>query len=353
MNIALGEENLAPKGQATIEDVARIAGVSIATVSRAVHSPDRVAKSTRQKVNQAILVTGYTTNAMARSLRMGRSDIILVLAPDIGDSNFTSTLIGIETQAREHGHAVLIGHTQNDPERAIDYLRFLTSHKAAGLILFTGRLPETELATAIPLPPTVAAFEPIRDSAYPYVGVDDRAGARKATEHLLAAGHRRIAFVGDTQARVAFMRRRDGYEVAMNAARVPKKDRFLLEGDGTIESGRHAVELMFMRDDLPTAFMCVNDTTAVGVVNALAARGYNVPLDFSVVGFDDVPQATYTTPALTTIRQPRSIIGRNAIERLFKLIDGDESEAKPREELIAPDLILRGSVASPRVSFSS
>lgn len=344
---------MAPKGQATIEDVARIAGVSIATVSRAVHSPDRVAKSTRQKVNQAILVTGYTTNAMARSLRMGRSNIILVLAPDIGDPNFTSTLIGIETQARSLGHAILIGHTQNDPERAIDYLRYLTSHKAAGLILFTGRLPQTDLVSAMPLPPTVAAFEPIRESAYPYVGVDDRAGARKITEHLLAAGHRRIAFVGDTQARVAFKRRRDGYELAMDAARVAPDQRLVVDGDGSIESGRHAVELLFMRDQIPTAFMCVNDTTAVGVVNALSARGYNVPRDFSVTGFDDVPQATYVTPALTTVRQPRSIIGKTAIERLFKMIEGEDGSSMAREELISPDLILRGSVTSPSARFTS
>ena len=338
---------MAPRGPATIEDVARIAGVSIATVSRAVHSPERVAKSTRQKVNQAILVTGYTTNAMARSLRMGRSNTILVLAPDIGDPNFAPTLIGIETEARAQGHAILIGHTQNDPARAIDYLRYVTSHKAAGMILFTGRLPADEATAAMNLPPIVAAFEPIRGSVYPYVGIDDRAGGRKATEHLLAAGHRTIAFVGDTQMRIAYQRRRAGFDLAMDAARVPPENRLIIEGDGSIESGRHAVELLFMRDRLPTAFMCVNDTTAVGVVNALAARGYNVPLDFSVIGFDDVPQATYVSPPLTTIRQPRSIIGKRATARLLAMIEGRETPAAAEEELISPDLVLRGSVTSP------
>ncbi|GAA3855914.1 LacI family DNA-binding transcriptional regulator [Celeribacter arenosi] len=340
---------MAPKNQATIEDVARIAGVSIATVSRAVHSPERVAKTTRQKVNQAILVTGYTTNAMARSLRMGRSNIILVLAPDIGDPNFSSTLIGIETEARARNHAILIGHTQNDPQRAIDYLRYTTSHKAAGLVLFTGRLPLSDAVSAMPLPPTIAVFEPVQDAAYPYVGVDDIAGGRKATEHLLAAGHRKIAFVGDTQMRAAFRRRRAGFDLAMDAARVDQDNRLIVEGDGSIESGRHAVELLFMRDTLPTAFMCVNDTTAIGVMNALAARGYNVPLDFSVTGFDDVPQATYISPALTTIRQPRSIIGKTAIERLMALIEADHPATEtPKEDLISPDLVLRGSVTTPR-----
>ncbi len=99
---------------ATIEDVARIAEVSIATVSRAIHMPEKVANSTRLKVNQAIAITGYTTNAMARSLRLGRSNMILVVAPDIGDPNFSNILVGLENEARAHGYGVLIGHTQND-----------------------------------------------------------------------------------------------------------------------------------------------------------------------------------------------------------------------------------------------
>lgn len=333
------------KPPATIEDVARIAGVSIATVSRAIHSPEKVAKTTRQKVNQAILVTGYTTNAMARSLRMGRSNIILVLAPDIGDPNFSTTLIGLENEARAHGHAILIGHTQNDPERCVDYLRYVASHKVAGLILFTGRLP-LEAAPEVRLPPTIAAFEPAEGADYPYVGVDDRAGGRKSAEHLLAAGHRRIAFVGNTLSRISFRRRREGYDLAMDAARIPQENRLVVDGDGSIESGRLAVELLFMRDTLPTAFMCVNDATAIGVMNALAARGYDVPRDFSVIGFDDIAQSTFVNPPLTTIRQPRSAIGRTAISSLLNMIEGDNA-APEAETLIMPDLVLRGSVTSP------
>ncbi len=337
---------MAAKPTATIEDVARIAGVSIATVSRAVHNPEKVAKATRKKVNEAILVTGYTTNAMARSLRMGRTNIILVLAPDIGDPNFTTTLIGIENEARARGHAILIGHTQNDPERSLDYLRYVASHKLAGMILFTGRLPFESLE-GISLPPVVSAFEPAGDNSFTYVGVDDRAGGRKAAEHLLAAGHRRIAFVGDTLSRMSYRRRREGFDQAMDAARIPEKDRVIVPGDGSLESGRHAVELLFIRDDVPSAFMCVNDITAIGVMNGLAARGYTIPQDFSVIGFDDVPQATFITPPLTTIRQPRNLIGRTAIIRLLAMIEGEADNAPAEEELIMPDLILRGSVTSP------
>ncbi len=330
---------------ATIEDVARIAEVSIATVSRAIHTPDKVAKSTRQRVNQAIAITGYTTNAMARSLRMGRSNMILILAPDIGDPNFSSTLIGLENEARAHGYGVLIGHTQNDPERGLEYLKFLSSGQATGLVLFTGHEPFGHQVVGQRLPPSVAVFEPVFGSKISYVGVDDVAGARKAAEHLLSAGHRSIAFIGDSKTRLGHQRRRQGFDIALDAARIPPNQRFVLEGEGTIESGRLAVEQLFMRDQLPSAFMCVNDATAVGVLNGLTARGYDLPHDFSVIGFDDVPQATYVNPALTTIRQPRTAIGRQAMSLLIKSL-GDRTMER-QEILLMPDLIVRGSVTGP------
>ena len=330
---------------ATIEDVARIAEVSIATVSRAIHTPDKVAKSTRQRVNQAIAITGYTTNAMARSLRMGRSNMILILAPDIGDPNFSSTLIGLENEARAHGYGVLIGHTQNDPERGLEYLKFLSSGQATGLVLFTGHEPFGHQVLGQRLPPSVAVFEPVFGSKISYVGVDDVAGARKAAEHLLSAGHRSIAFIGDSKTRLGHQRRRQGFDIALDAARIPPNQRYVLEGEGTIESGRLAVEQLFMRDQLPSAFMCVNDATAVGVLNGLTARGYDLPHDFSVIGFDDVPQATYVNPALTTIRQPRTAIGRQAMSLLIKSLSDRTMERQ--EILLMPDLIVRGSVTGP------
>ncbi|MGF0539170.1 LacI family DNA-binding transcriptional regulator [Agrobacterium sp. ES01] len=330
---------------ATIEDVARMAEVSIATVSRAIHTPDKVAKSTRQRVNQAIAITGYTTNAMARSLRMGRSNMILVLAPDIGDPNFSNILVGLENEARAHGYGVLIGHTQNDPERGLEYLKFLSSGQASGMVLFTGHEPFGHQALGQNLPPSVAVFEPVFGSKISYVGVDDVAGGRKAAEHLLSAGHRAIAFIGDNRTRLGQARRRQGYDMALDAARIAQDKRMVIEGDGTTESGRLAVEQLFMRDTLPTAFMCVNDATAVGVMNGLAARGYDLPNDFSIIGFDDVPQATYLNPALTTIRQPRTAIGKQAMALLLQSLATPLSA--PKEVLIMPDLVVRGSVTSP------
>lgn len=131
----------------------------------------------------------------------------------------------------------------------------------------------------------------------------------------------------------------------MDAAEISADLRIVFEGDGTIESGRLAVEQLFMRDTLPTAFMCVNDQTAIGVMIGLKARGYDIPGDFSVTGFDDVPQAVFMTPSLTTIRQPRTAIGKHAMALLLELLsDGQPAET---EILLRPDLVVRNSVSAP------
>jgi LacI family transcriptional regulator, repressor for deo operon, udp, cdd, tsx, nupC, and nupG len=214
------------------------------------------------------------------------------------------------------------------------------------MVLFTGHQPFGHQVVSERLPPSVAVFEPVFGSATPYVGVDDQTGGRKAAEHLLSSGHRRIAFIGDSRTRLGHQRRRKGYDLAMDAARIAPDQRMVLDGDGTIESGRLAVEQLFMRDTLPTAFCCVNDATALGVINGLSARGYDLPRDFSVIGFDDVPQATYVKPALTTIRQPRSAIGKQAMALLLESL-GQTAAPEHREILILPDLIVRGSVTEP------
>ena len=291
----------------TIEDVAAIAGVSIATVSRAINEPAKVADATRRRVNEAIAKTGYTTNAMARSLRMRRANMILILAPDVGDPNFSNILVGLETEASKRGYGVLIGNTQNDPTRETDYLRFISSNQADGLILLTGHLPFGYQTTGpVRLPPMVAVNEPIPgDHQVPFVGVDNFEGARIAAEHLVSQGHRRIAFIGRSTSRQVNEVREHGYRAALGAAGIPIDPMLILEGDGTTESGRQAAEHMFVRDLLPTAFLCVNDATALGVMIALSARGYELPRQFSVMGFDVFSYASFVNPSLTTMKQTR------------------------------------------------
>ena len=330
---------------ATIEDVAAIAGVSIATVSRAINEPAKVAEATRRRVNDAIARTGYTTNAMARSLRMRRANMILILAPDVGDPNFSNILVGLETEASKRGYGVLIGNTQHDPTRETDYLRFISSNQADGLILLTGHLPFGigHEGPEARLPPMVAVNEPIPGDRVPFVGVDNFEGARIAAEHLISQGHRRIAFIGRSISREVNGLRERGYRAALDNAGIGIDPGLILDGDGTTESGRQAAEHMFVRDVLPSAFLCVNDATALGVIIALNARGYDLPRQFSVMGFDDISFASFVTPSLTTMKQPRSKIGEAAMDLLLAVVEGREPEQ--RQVLLRSELILRNSVA--------
>ena len=331
---------------ATIEDVAAIAGVSIATVSRAINEPTKVADETRRKVNDAIARTGYTTNAMARSLRMRRSNMILILAPDVGDPNFSNILVGLETEASKRGYGVLIGNTQNDPERETDYLRFISSNQADGLILLTGHLPfGHQHGPETRLPPMVAVNEPVPGSDVPFVGVDNFEGARLAAEHLISQGHRRIAFIGRSTSRAVSQLRERGYRAALEGAGIAVDPLLILDGDGTTESGRQAAEHMFVRDVLPTAFLCVNDATALGVIIALNARRYDLPRQFSVMGFDDISFASFVTPSLTTMKQPRLRIGEVAMDMLLGLLEGNRPDRN--EVLLRSELIVRNSVSRP------
>lgn len=328
---------------ATIEDVAAIAGVSIATVSRAINEPAKVADATRRRVNDAIARTGYTTNAMARSLRMRRANMILILAPDVGDPNFSNILVGLETEASKRGYGVLIGNTQNDPTRETDYLRFISSNQADGVILLTGHLPFGYAGSEARLPPMVAVNEPVPGDQVPFVGVDNFEGARIAAEHLISQGHRQIAFIGHSTSKVVHQLRERGYRAALNDAGIPIDPMLILDGDGTTESGRQSAEHMFVRDVLPSAFLCVNDATALGVIIALNARGYDLPRQFSVMGFDDISFASFVTPSLTTMKQPRSKMGEAAMELLLTVLEGRPLER--REVLLRSELILRNSVA--------
>ncbi|WP_428523322.1 LacI family DNA-binding transcriptional regulator [Roseibium sp.] len=332
---------------ATIEDVAKLAGVSIATVSRALRSPEKVAESTRKKVTAAIARTGYTANAMAQNLRMQRSQMVLVLASAIADPNFAGILTGLEKAANDRGYGVLIGNTEGTTGLEQNYLRFLSTGMADGLILLTGHIPvagepQTPLTA---LPPIVATERPVDRGDISYVGVDDVASAKMATEYLISLGHRRIVFISGGPADVRSDLRHSGYQKGLRESAVSLRD-WRLEGDGSAESGRAAVERLFIKDDLPTAFFCFNDNTAIGVISALQMRGYRVPEDFSVLGFDDIPFANNFTPGLTTIRQPRQHIGEKAMSLLLDRLANRTLSAQTH--LLHGDLIVRESCAGVR-----
>ena len=331
-----------PQKSATIEDVAKLAGVSIATVSRAIRMPEKVADSTRKKVTAAIARTGYTANAMAQNLRMQRSRMVMVLTQSIADPNFPGILTGLEKVANARGYGVLIGNTERSVSLEENHMRFLASGMVDGLVLLTGHLPVAgwPQSPVSAFPTMVAATRPIDRAEVGYVGVDDVAASKVATEYLMSLGHKDIAYISSSHSDVVSDLRFEGYRQGLAEATVPLND-WRIEGDGSNEGGRASVERLFIRDTLPTAFFCFNDDTAIGVISALQARGYRVPDDFSVIGFDDIPFSNNITPALTTIRQPRNMIGELAMDQLLDKLAGKDSVYKQR--LLHGDLVVRKS----------
>jgi LacI family repressor for deo operon, udp, cdd, tsx, nupC, and nupG len=186
----------------------------------------------------------------------------------------------------------------------------------------------------------------VSESQISYVGVDDVSASKMAAEYLVSLGHRRIAYVSGGQGDVLSDLRHEGYLLGLAEYSDPLID-WRVEGDGSSEGGRAAVERLFIKDTLPTAFFCFNDNTAIGVISALRQRGYRVPEDFSVIGFDDIPFASDITPALTTIRQPRSQIGERAMSSLLGRIE--DRSAPPTMMLLHGDLVVRESCGSAKI----
>ncbi|OSQ39513.1 LacI family DNA-binding transcriptional regulator [Thalassospira mesophila] len=335
---------------ATIEDVAQQAGVSIATVSRALHKPQLVSQSTREKVQHAIAATGYTANVMARNLRLSRSGMILLLVPDIGNPFFAEILSGIEQGASRAGYNVLIGDTQNDPEREATYAAYLRSNQADAMILLNGHLPSPlSEAPRIGTPPIVAVCERIPGSNLPTVIIDNQQAALEATRHLTQLGHARIAHIAGPAQNILTIDRVAGFNEAMAEAGLRKTASIDYSPDFGIEAGIAAARRLLRSDTPPTAFFCASDGMAIGAIVAAKELGLNVPRDISVVGFDDIHLAANYDPPLTTIRQPRRRLGEQAIalvlERLDKSRPAPDTHADNNPVIINTELIIRASTA--------
>ena len=310
----------------TIEDVARIAGVSIATVSRALGKPDVVSRDTRDKVTAAIEQTGYTANAMARNLRRQKTRMIVVLVPNIGNPFFSEILAGIEEVATANGYNILIGNTDNDPVRENNFANFVQGNQADGLLLLNGRAPDGN-GRAVKLPPLVVLCERIPDSELPTVRIDNDLAAQDAIRHLIELGHRRIAQIAGPPVNILTVDRSRGAARTLQAAGLDAD--VVVNGDFSIASGAAAMRELLRRTEHPTAVFCSNDEMAMGAIQEIKAAGLTVPGDISVIGFDDPTFAEVYDPSLTTVHQPRRLIGETAMGVLVDILAGKPAPTEP------------------------
>ncbi|MDJ1006225.1 MAG: LacI family DNA-binding transcriptional regulator [Paracoccaceae bacterium] len=335
---------------ATIQDVARAANVSTATVSRALSSPRLVSEGTREAVLEAIRHTGYRVNQAARNLRMRRAGAVLVLIPNLGKPFYSGVLAGISEAFAGSEYAVLITDTETDPVEETALADYFLDGRIDGAILLDGGLSRTALrhCTDQGVGDRIAFLcEWVEGETFPVIASDNAEGARLAIRHLHALGHRKIAHVTGPEGNVLTATRREGMVSERARLGLPARPEWIVRGDFSLESGYQAAWRIVAMEDRPSAVFCSADMVAFGLIAGLMAAGIDVPGDMSVIGFDDIEMSAFYIPALTTIRQDRHRMGRRAAEVLLNSLR-QPGRGPAREDLIPVDLVVRASTAPPR-----
>lgn len=329
----------------TIQDVARHAKVSAATVSRVLSNPERVSEATRERVTLAVRETGYTINQAARSLRMRAARTILIALPDIGNPFYSTLLDAVVDEAASRGYGVLVANRfAGDASRLLnDY--FLSS-RADGVLLFDGGV-DTSLLQVLATPdghvPLVVSFDEMPSIDNAAVLVDNLEAAERATEHLIGLGHKKIGHIIGQTKNALPNQRLVGFSNAMRRAGHEVRPEWMHQGDYSMASGIAAAEAMLKAGELPTAVFSANDEMAIGFLSTMRDAGIECPRDISVIGFDDIAIASHYYPRLTTMRQPREQIGRLATESLIDILEGGATPGAPRRITLRSDLIVRDS----------
>jgi LacI family transcriptional regulator len=343
----------------TIKDVARLAGVSVATVTRTFQGSPHVSDALRQRVLEAADALGYRPHAAAQALATGTSRTIGLLVPSLGDRFWGEVADGIERAAAQAGYSVILATSHGPAARARESFQLLLDKGVDGVIA-AGALPGVVPVAVIINPEepvgsddlfaAAGMAEPERgldgaaglaDAGIGEVAFDDLAAAAAAVEHLAGLGHRRIAFVGGARSRTAAMRI-VGFRHALQVRGLPVAA--VVECEASLAASRQAAEALLATDQRPSGVVAYDDVVAIAVMRAAHALGLSVPRDVSVVGFDDIDIAAFVEPPLTTIRQPKREMGEAAVALLLDRLQG---VAGPSKRRLQGSLVVRGSTGTP------
>ncbi|RUR47780.1 LacI family DNA-binding transcriptional regulator [Vreelandella populi] len=330
-----------PHSVPTIKDVAKAAGCSTATVSRALATPEKVSDTTRERVNQAIAQVGYAPNIAARNLRRAESKTIVALLPDISNPFFSEIISGMEDVAHQAGYQILIGDCEHDPARAEAYFRLLSTNQADGIVLLTSEIPKALIKQADGQAdfPLVMACEFFSDIDLPLIAIDNHQASCQAIDYLVSLGHQRIATLTGPAGNPICLERLRGYRDTLSAHGLIDQA-CVAEGDFGFRSGFQQGLALLDNAQRPTAIFCHSDEMAIGVLKAARQLNIAVPGQLSVVGFDNIGLSEYCDPELTTISQPRNEIGQQAMQSLLHLLRG---ERVIRRQTLSSHLIVRKS----------
>ena len=330
----------------TIRQIADLAGVSIATVSRVLNGRGDVSDETRELVSRVIRENGYTANRSARGLSAGRTGLVGILVPLLYPAYFSAILAGAAQALSERDLQIVLSPTDHQHDREVsvlDRLHALTD----GALIVNPEESSDELERLLDGGYRFVVLDPLMplNERIPSVSAAHTSGADQAIRHLLELGHRRIAHITGPLGWVATEDRRRGYRAALASAGILPDPALEIQAEPEIRPGREATLRLLELPERPTAVFAFNDNIAIGAIQAARARGLRVPDDLSIVGFDDVEHATIVTPMLTTVRQPLAEMGRTAVSLLNRLLERQNFETLHIE--LATRLVVRESTAPP------
>lgn len=332
---------------ATMKDVALSAGVSTATVSRALMTPEKVSLLTRKRVDDAITETGYSPTTLTRTLRRNESKTIVTIVPDICDPYFSEILRGIEDAAVENGYVILVGDSSQQQKREQSFVNLVYTKQVDGMVLLGSDLPfNASRQEQKNLPPLVMACEYAPELELPTVHIDNLTAAFEAVNYLTKLGHKRVAELSGPESSSLCQFRHQGYQQALRRAGIAMNNAYIHYGNFTFEAGATAITQLLSLSSPPTAVFCHNDIMAIGATQKAKQMGFRVPQDISIMGFDDIEFSQYCDPPLTTISQPRYEIGRQSMLMLLELLKGNDVRSGSR--LLESSLVVRESTAPPK-----
>jgi len=331
-----------------IRAVAAMAKVSIATVSRTINGSPLVSDRLTKRVWHAIEQLNYFPNSHARSLVSGRSRIFGIIVENITNPFFPELIQCFEEIAVAHGYEILVSSSNSDPAVLTTCVRRMIERKVEGVAMLTfgEEEPVLDQLSFHDIPLVLAEFR-LDDPKTSTILLDYATGIRAAIDHLVQLGHRKIAYLAGPHKIHSAMTRENDFRTAMEAVGLPVQKKWVVECDHTLKGGVAGFDRLQALAAGPTAILCSNDMTAIGVLRAAYLKGMHVPQDLSVIGLDDIDFAEFTLPPLTTIRLSRGDLARSAFEALRQQAEETSSANIHREFLVSTSLVLRGSTAAP------
>ena len=327
----------------SIKDIAKAAGVSHSTVSRALADSPLVALETKQRIQRIAQEMGYSPSAIARGLVTRHTATIGLVVTTISDPFVAEIVRGVEETALDNGYSVILCDSNAEPERELACVRMLREKRVDGIIVTSSRVGNLYMPLLEQLGVPVVLINNQHEGRYAYsVRTDDFQGGQMVGEYLASLDHRRIAYVSYPPNAYSSLQRLGGCRTALRQHRLDIPDDWVVPGDGHTSGGQAGVELLLQYAPHPTAIFCYNDMTAIGALQAIKAAGLRVPDDLSLVGYDDIAFAVFIDPPLTTVAQDRYMLGQRAMGLTLSLLNKQEEAG---DIVLTPHLVERASCA--------